>query len=158
LDKVADDLMRLDAMIKASDDLERLIRSPIVSRDDQGRALAAVSKKANMSKLTQKFLGTIAKNRRLFSISEIISAYHGLIENQLGESSAEVVTATELTDKQIKILSTSLKKAIGSDIAIKAEVDESILGGLIIKIGSRMVDGSIKTKLQQLRFAMKGIG
>ena len=158
LDQVARDLLRLDAMIKASDDLERLIRSPIISRHDQGRALATILKESGMCKLTLNFVGTVAKNRRLFSISEIISAYNSLLAYHLGKSTAEIVTAITLTDKQITQISKSLKKAIGSDVAIKAKVDEKVLGGLIIKIGSKMVDGSLRTKLQQLRFAMKGIG
>jgi F-type H+-transporting ATPase subunit delta len=158
LDQVAEDLLCLNSMINESKDLERLIRSPIISRKDQGRAMATILKRAGMCKLTLSFVGTIAKNRRLFSISEMIASYHNLLAYHLGEATAEVVTAMALTDKQIKQISVSLKKAIGSDVAIKAKVDESVLGGLIIKIGSQMVDGSLRTKLQQLRFAMKGIG
>ena len=158
LDQVADDLLRLDAMIKASKDLERLISSPIISRYDQGCALEIILKKAGMCELTLKFIGTIAKNRRLFSISEIIASFQSQLAYHFGESTAEVITAMALTEKQIKKISISLKKAIGSNIAIKAKVDESVLGGLIIKIGSQMVDGSLRTKLQQLRLAMKGTG
>ena len=158
LDRVADDLTGLDAMIEASADLTRLIRSPVISRDDQGRALAAVLEKAGICELTLNFVGTVTHNRRLFTLSAMIAAYQGLLAAQRGEATAEVVTATALTDKQIDQISKSLKKAIGSDVAIDAKVDESVLGGLIVKIGSRMVDGSLRTKLQQLRFAMKGIG
>tara|TARA_B100001142_G_C14288415_1_gene637927 strand:+ start:702 stop:1262 length:561 start_codon:yes stop_codon:yes gene_type:complete len=158
LDQVVEDLLRLDAMIKASNDLERLIRSPIISRHDQGRTLETILKSSKMCKLTMKFVGTVAKNRRLSSLSEIIAAYNNLLAFHHGKSSAEVVTAITLTDKQISQISKSLKKVIGSDVAIKAKVDESVLGGLIIKIGSQMIDGSLRTKLQQLRFAMKGIG
>ncbi len=158
LDRVADDLANLDAMIEASADLGRLIRSPVISRDDQGRALAAVLEKAGMCDLALNFVGAIAQNRRLFALSAMIAAYQGLLAAQRGESTAEVFTATALSDKQIDQISKSLKKAIGSDVAIDAKVDESVLGGLIVKIGSQMVDGSLRTKLQQLRFAMKGIG
>jgi len=158
LDRVADDLANLDGMIEASADLGRLIRSPVISRDDQGRALAAVLEKAGMCDLTLNFVSVIAQNRRLFALSAMIAAYQGLLAAQRGESTAEVVTATALSDEQINQISKSLKKAIGSDVAIDAKVDESVLGGLIVKIGSRMVDGSLRTKLQQLRFAMKGIG
>ena len=158
LDRVADDLTGLDAMIEASAALTRLIRSPVISRDDQGRALAAVLEKAGICELTLNFVGTVTHNRRLFTLSAMIAAYQGLLAAQRGEATAEVVTATALTDKQIDQISKSLKKAIGSDVAIDAKVDESVLGGLIVKIGSRMVDGSLRTKLQQLRFAMKGIG
>lgn len=158
LDQVADDLSRLDGIIEASADLTRLIRSPVISREDQGRALAAVLEQAGMCQMTRNFVGVIAQNRRLFALSAMIAAYQGLLAAQRGESTAEVVTATALTDKQIDQISDSLKKAIGSDVAIDAKVDESVLGGLIVKIGSRMVDGSLRTKLQQLRFAMKEIG
>lgn len=158
LDQVAEDLRHLDAMINANKDLERLIHSPVISREDQGQALAAVLIKAGMCKLSLNFVGTIAQNRRLFFISQMIAAYHSLLADQRGESTAEVVTAVTLTEKQIEQISKSLKKAIGTNVAIKAKVDENILGGLIIKIGSRMVDGSLKTKLQHLRFAMKGTG
>jgi len=158
LDQVADDLANLGAMIEASADLKRLVRSPVISREDQGRGLAAVLEKAGMCELTRNFIGTVAQNRRLFALPAMIAAYQGLLAAQRGESTAEVVTATALTDKQIDQISKSLKKVIGSDVAIDAKVDESVLGGLIVKIGSRMVDGSLRTKLQQLRFAMKGIG
>jgi|TARA_B110000438_G_C15791798_1_gene641025 F-type H+-transporting ATPase subunit delta len=158
LDKVAKDFLRLDGMIRSSKDLERLIHSPIMSRKDQGRALTEILNKAGMCELTQSFVGTIAENRRLYLISEMITSYNTLLADHLGEATAEIVTAMTLTDKQIKQISISLKKAIGSNVAIKAKVDESVLGGLIIKIGSKMVDGSLRTKLQQLRFSMKGIG
>jgi F-type H+-transporting ATPase subunit delta len=158
MDQVADDLRQLDAMINASKDLKRLIRSPVISRGDQGQALSAVLIKTGMCKLTLNFVGTIAQNRRLYFISEMIAAYHSLLADLRGESTAEVITAMTLTEKQIAQICKSLKKAIGTDVAINAKVDANILGGLIIKIGSRMVDGSLKAKLQQLRFAMKGTG
>ena len=158
VDQVANDLLHLGALIKASKDLKRLIHSPVISRSDQSLAMAAVLKKAGMCQLTLNFVGTIIQNRRLFFISEMISSYHVLLADQRGGAIAEVVTSIALTDKQIGQISKSLKKGIGSDVAIKARVDEGLLGGLIIKIGSRMVDGSLRTKLQQLQFAMKGTG
>lgn len=158
LDQVSGDLANLDAMIGASADLTRLIRSPVISREDQGRALAAVLEKAGMCELTLNFIGTVAQNRRLFTLSAMIAAYQGLLAAQRGESTAEVVTAAALTDKQIDQISKLLKKAIGSDVTIDAKVEPGVLGGLIVKIGSRMVDSSLRSKLQQMRFAMKGIG
>ena len=158
LDQVASDLESLARMIEASDDLTRLIRSPAISRGDQGRAMAAVLEKAGMCELTRNFVGTVAQNRRLFALKAMIAAYQGLLALKRGESTAEVVTAAPLNDTQMEDISKSLKKAIGSVVAIDAKVDESVLGGLIVKIGSRMVDASLRTKLQQLRFAMKGIG
>lgn len=158
LDQVADDLNRLGGMIESSADLTRLIRSPVISREDQGRAMAAVLERAGMCELTRNFVGTVAQNRRLFVLKAMIASYQGLLAARRGESTAEVVTATPLTDKQIEQISKSLKKAIGSDVAIDAKVDANLLGGMIVKIGSRMVDSSLRTKLQQMRFAMKGIG
>jgi len=156
LDQVAKNLWQFSAMINASKDLKRLIQSPVISSNDQGRALAVVLEKAGMCELTLKFVGTVSQNRRLFFISDIITSYHNLLAKHRGESTAEVVTAIALTEKQIGQISKSLKKAIGSDVTVEAKTDENVLGGLIIKIGSRMVDGSLRTKLQQLRFAMKG--
>ena len=158
LDQVADDLARLSTMIEGSADLARLIRSPVISRDDQGRAMAAVLEQAGMCPLTRNFVGTVAQNRRLFALGAMIAAFQGLLAAQRGESTAEIVTATPLTDKQIDQISKSLKKAIGSDVAIDAKVEPGVLGGMIVKIGSRMVDSSLRTKLHQMRFAMKGIG
>jgi len=158
LDQVANDLLRLESMIEANKDLKRLILSPIISRKDQGLAIESVLKKMGMCELTLNFIGTITQNRRLSSIIDMIASYIALLAERRGESTAEIVTATALTENQIEHLSNSLKKVIGSDVSISTKVDESVLGGLIIKIGSRMVDGSLRTKLQQLRFAMKGIG
>ncbi len=158
LDRVAGDLGQLDRMIEDSADLTRLIRSPVISRDDQGRAIGAVLEKAKMCGLTRNFVGTVAQNRRLFTLKAMIAAYQGLLAARRGEATAEVVSAKPLTKKQLGTIGGQLKKAIGSDVAIDARVDDGLLGGLIVKIGSRMVDSSLRTKLQKLRFAMKGIG
>ncbi|MAF95342.1 MAG: F0F1 ATP synthase subunit delta [Rhodospirillaceae bacterium] len=158
LDRVSDDLGQLGRMIEESGDLTRLIRSPAISRQDQGWAMAAILEKAKISGLTRNFVGTVAKNRRLFALSAMIAAYQGLLAQHRGESTAEVVSARPLTKKQIERIGGSLKKAIGSKVAVDAKVDPGLLGGLVIKIGSRMVDSSIRTKLMQLRLSMKGIG
>lgn len=157
LDRVDADLDQLGRMIEASADLTRLIRSPVISRDDQGRAMAAVLDKAGMSELTQNFVGTVAENRRLFALKGMIAAFQALLAAHRGEATAEVVSVKPLSKKQLDTISEILKKAIGSDVTIDAKVDDSLLGGLIVKIGSRMVDSSLRTKLQQMRFAMKGI-
>ncbi len=158
LDRVDADLGQIGQMIEASADLERLIRSPVISREDQGRAMDAVLDKAGMCGLTRNFVGTIAQNRRLFALKAMITAYQSLLAAKRGEVTAEVVSVKPLTKKQLNAIRGVLKKAIGSDVSIDAKVDDGLLGGLIVKIGSRMVDSSLRTKLQQLRFAMKGIG
>ncbi len=158
LDRVDADLGQIGQMIEASADLNRLIRSPVISRDDQGRAMDAVLDKAGMCKLTRNFVGILAQNRRLFALKAMIAAYQALLAAKRGEATAEVVSVKPLTKKQLDAIGGALKKAIGSEVTIDAKVDDGLLGGLIVKIGSRMVDSSLRTKLQQMRFAMKGIG
>ena len=158
LDAVADDLSVLGRMIASSDDLQRLVRSPVISRDEQEKAMLAIAEKASMNSLTRNFLGVIAQNRRLFVLSDIIGAYHAILASHRGEATAEVVSAKELTDGQMTALSDALKQAIGTKVTVDAKVDPGLLGGLIVKVGSRMVDSSIRTKLQQLHLAMKGVG
>jgi len=158
LDQVADDLSVLAQMLNESDDLNRLIRSPVISRDDQESAMAAVMEAAKIRDLSRKFIGLVAQNRRLFALPAMIMAYQSLLNLLRGESTAAVVSAKKLTAKQLKAIEDSLKSATGTNVSVDASVDESLLGGLIVKVGSRMVDISLKTKLNQLRFFMKGVG
>lgn len=158
LDRVADDLDDLGAMVEASADLKRLVRSPVISREDQGRAMAEILKKAGMSELTRNFVGVIARNRRLFALSSMIGAYRSLLAAARGEATAEVTSARALTKKQVEAIGSQLKKVVGTNVAVNATVDEGLLGGLVVRVGSRMIDSSLRTKLQRLRFAMKGIG
>ncbi len=158
LDRVADDLGQLGHMIETSADLTRLIRSPVISREDQGRAIAAVLEKAKMCELVCNFVGAVAGNRRLFALPLMIAAYQALLAQRRGEATAEVVSAKALTKKQLDRIGDALKKAIGTKVAINAKVDDGLLGGLVIKVGSRMIDSSLRTKLQHLAFSMKGIG
>jgi F-type H+-transporting ATPase subunit delta len=158
LDEVANDLLAIDQMLEKSDDLKRLIRSPVISRDNQGMAMAAVMEAAKARELSRKFIGLVAQNRRLFVLPAMIKAYQALIKVLRGESTAEVVSAKKLSAKQLKEIEDALKNATGTNVSVDASVDESLLGGLIVKVGSRMVDSSLKTKLNQLRFSMKGVG
>ena len=158
LDKVAEDLNALRSMIVESADFARLIYSPVISRADQNSAMSALTKKADMDELTTRFVGVLAQNRRLFALSGMIDAYQHLLSASRGEVSAEVFSAKELSDKQLKAVKDELKSAVGTDVSLAATVDEGLLGGLIVKIGSRMVDSSLRTKLQQLRLSMKGVG
>lgn len=158
LDQVNGDLTALSQMLGDSDDLNRLIRSPVISREDQSAAMTAVLEAAEISDLTQKFIGLVAQNRRLFALPAMIKGYQALLSALRGESTAEVVSAKKLTKAQLDAIETSLKSAMGTSVSVDASVDESLLGGLIVKVGSRMVDSSLKTKLNQLRFAMKGVG
>lgn len=158
LDKVADDLRALDVMISESDDLSRLISSPVLSRTQQADGVLAICKKAGMDDLTQRFVGTTAQNRRMAVLSSIIKAYLDELSHRRGEATAQVISAQKLDEAQLKEVSDVLKKAIGTKVAVEAKVDETLLGGMIVKVGSRMVDSSLKTKLQQLHLSMKGVG
>ncbi len=158
LDAVAGDLAALAKMVADSADLKRLINSPVLSRAEQGKAMAAVLQAAGFSDLTQKFIGLVAQNRRLFAIPAMIKAYQKMLADRRGEMTAEVTAARALTDAQQAAVSDAIKRVVGGKVAIDVKVDPSLLGGLIVRIGSRMIDSSLKTKLQKLQFAMKGVG
>lgn len=158
LDQVAGDLKTLKAMIRASADLRRLFDSPVLSRADQGRAVGAVAAAAGFNPLTVNFLGLVAQNRRLFSTGGMIESYLGRLAKRRGEVAASVTTAVPLSPAQVEALTSSLKTAFGGNVAVEVAVDPDLLGGLVVKVGSRMVDSSLKTQLQHLKLAMKGVG
>lgn len=157
LQAVESDFADLRTMLADSDDFNTLVSSPVISRDDQVAGIDAVAQKAGFSALTIKFLGVLAANRRLMSIEGIIGAFERLLADHRGEVSASVISAAQLSDAQMSSLQTNLKSAIGRDVAIDQVVDESLLGGLKVKVGSRMIDSSLKTKLDNLAIAMKGV-
>jgi F-type H+-transporting ATPase subunit delta len=156
LDSVAGDLSRLNGMIDESGDLRRLLQSPVISRDDQGKAIGSIGEKAEFSQLTRNFLGLVSQNRRLFALQGMIRAYHAILSARRGEITAEVTSATPLSERHMAELNEVLRQSVGSKVAIQSSVDPGLLGGLIVKIGSRMIDSSLKTKLQKLQFALKG--
>lgn len=156
LDQVAADLRGFANALDESDDLQRLVRSPAMSRDDQVRALQAVADKGGMSKLTSNFLGLIARNRRLFAVEQMIGAFLDILAERRGEVTASVTTATELTDAQRGRIVDAVKAAVGANAQIETRVDPSILGGLVVRVGSRMYDSSLSSKLQRLENAMRG--
>lgn len=158
LDAVAADLAALAKMIAESADLKRLITSPVLSRAEQGKAIDAVLRAAGFGDLTQKFIGLVAQNRRLFAVPAMIKAYQKMLADKRGEMTAEVTAARPLTDAQQAAVTDAIKRVVGGKVAIDVKVDPSLLGGLIVRIGSRMIDSSLKTKLQKLQFAMKGVG
>ncbi len=157
LDSVSDDLARLQDMIDESADLRRMLRSPVISRDDQGRAITAIAERAELSDLTRRFIGLIARNRRLFALGDMIRAFRAILSASRGEISAEVTSATALSAHHLETLGEALRQSVGAKVAIEAHVDPTLLGGLIVKVGSRMVDSSLRTKLQKLQFALKGV-
>jgi len=158
LDTVAADLKTLRKMTDESDDFRRFINSPVLSRADQAKAVQALAEKAQLSGLTQKFLGLAAANRRLFALPSVIAAYLDRLATRRGEVTAEVTSAVTLNDTQMSAITAALKQTVGRTVALTSKIDPSILGGLIVRVGSRMVDSSIKSKLQRLKLAMKGVG
>jgi F-type H+-transporting ATPase subunit delta len=147
----------MSAMLAASDDLRRLIRSPVLSRAEQGNAIAAIADQAQLSPLMRNFLGLLAANRRLFAFPEIAAAFLADLAARRGEIAAHVVSAEPLSAQQQETLREALRKSAGAKIAIDLRVDPSLLGGLVVRLGSRMVDASLKSKLNRLQLAMKGV-
>ena len=145
-------------MLAGSTDLQRLVRSPVFSGEDQLLALEAICAKAGVNGLALNFIKLVAKNRRLPALSDAITAFNALVAVSKGEVAAEVTSAEKLSDKHIKDVKAALKSSIGRDVQLTTKIDSSILGGLIVKVGSKMMDNSLKTKLQNLKIAMKGTG
>lgn len=159
LREVEQDLVNLQAMLDASEDLRRLVRSPVFTAEDQSRAIAAVAGKAALGALSINFLKLIARNRRLFALSEIIRNFRFLSARFRGEVSADVISAHPLNAGQIEALKDALRTSVGGkEVQINTRVDANLLGGLIVKLGSRMIDSSLRTRLNNLKIAMKGTG
>lgn len=158
LDETAEELSSLLSLLDESEDLTRLVRSPIFSAAEQMNALAAVLAQAGLSALIGNFLQLLAKNRRLFLLKDIIEGFHKLLADHRNELTADIISAVQLTDEQADELKATLKAKTGRDISLNQQVDPSLLGGLIVKVGSRMVDDSIRTKLNNLKIAMKEVG
>jgi F-type H+-transporting ATPase subunit delta len=156
--KVEADLGRFEALLDGSEDLRRLIGSPVFSAEDQTKAVAAVADKARIGGLAGNFLRVVASNRRLFAMPGMIRAFRRIAAEHRGEASAEVTSAHPLTAAQQAELKAALKDVVGKDVAIAATVDPSLLGGLVVKVGSRQIDTSLKTKLNSLKLALKEVG
>ena len=155
--KVSDvekDLVTFQGLLDESPDLVRLVRSPVIAADDQARAIAVIIDKAGIGGLAANFLKLISRNRRLFVIQDIIKAYRTLAAKERGEIAAEVTSAVPLSDEQVAALKETLKASMGKDVTLQSRVDPSLLGGLIVKVGSRMIDSSLKTKLQNIKVAL----
>jgi F-type H+-transporting ATPase subunit delta len=158
LDEVATDLRQLRAMLAASGDLSRLIRSPVLSRDEQARAIGVLAERAGLSPLVRDFLAVVARNRRLFAVPAIVEAFLAKLAARRGEVNAQIIAARPLSDAQLAALNEQLRRSIGSRISVDVRVDPGLIGGMIVRVGSRMVDGSVKSKLQRLQLAMKSVG
>jgi F-type H+-transporting ATPase subunit delta len=155
---VEQDLGRFAGLIAESGDLDRLVRSPVFAADQQVRAVGAVLDKAEIGGLVGNFIRVVASNRRLFVMPDIISAFRKRLADHRGEVAAEVTSAEPLSDSHVAALKQALKASTGKDVALDARVDPALIGGLIVKVGSRMIDGSLRTKLNSLKLAMKEVG
>ena len=158
IDAVLADLNNFDALLSDSADLKRLVRSPVFSAEVQMKALDAVLEKAGISGISAKFLKVLTANRRLFAVADVIRAFRALVANFRGEATADVTVAEQLNDRNLDALKAALKSVTGKDVALNVKVDPSIIGGLVVKLGSRMVDSSLRTKLNSIKHAMKEAG
>jgi F-type H+-transporting ATPase subunit delta len=156
VDVLERDLETLRRLIGESSDLRDLLRSPIFSRAEHAKAMKAVLDALGANALTTKFILTLASKRRLFALSEIIRSFQDMLARQRGEVSAQVTSAQTLSESQLSELRAVLKSRLGRDPRIETRIDPSILGGLVVKVGSRMIDSSLRTKLQGIRVAMRG--
>jgi len=158
LPEVASALDNFQALIDGSEDLKRLIRSPVFGADDQLKAITAILEKVGISGLAGNFIKVTAANRRLFAVPGMIKSFREIYARHRGEVSAEVTSAHALTPAQEQELKEALKGVTGKDVAINVAVDPSILGGLIVKLGSRQIDTSLRTKLSTLKLSLKEVG
>ena len=158
IDQVKSDLDQFEAMLSESDDLKRLVRSPVFAAETQSKALSAVLEKAGISGISANFLKVLTANRRLFAVGEVIRAFRALVAKFKGEATADVTVAEKLSEKNLDALKTALKSVTGKDVSLNVKVDPSIIGGLVVKLGSRMVNSSLRTKLNSIKHAMKEAG
>jgi F-type H+-transporting ATPase subunit delta len=158
VDSITADLDRFEAMLADSADLRRLVRSPVFSAGEQSKALGAVLDQAGISGISANFLKVLTANRRLFAVADVIRAFRALVAKFKGEATADVTVAETLNDRNLDALKAALKTVTGKDVALNVKVDPSIIGGLVVKLGSRMVDSSLRTKLNSIKHAMKEAG
>jgi F-type H+-transporting ATPase subunit delta len=149
------DLKGFGDLIDANPDLQRLVRSPVFSADEQARALVAILDKAGISGVAANFLRVVASNRRLFAVRDMIRGFNRLVAQHKGEVTAEVTVAQALNDARLAEIRDTLKAVTAKDVTLDVTVDPTIIGGLKVKLGSRMVDASLRTKLNSIKFAMK---
>jgi len=155
VDQVQSDLKAFAALVASSPDLQRLVRSPVFGADEQAKALDAVLDKASISGIARNLLRVVTANRRLFAVDQIIRGFNAMVARHKGEVTAQVTIAEPLNDARMSEIRDALKQVTGKDVKVDVTVDPSIIGGLKVKLGSRMVDASLRTKLNSIKFAMK---
>jgi F-type H+-transporting ATPase subunit delta len=158
IDQVQSDLDRFDALVAGSPDLTRLVRSPVFTAEEQTQALAAVLGSAGIGGLAAQFLKVVASNRRLFAARDMVKAFRALVARHKGEVSASVTVAEQPSDRRLAEIRDALRAVTGKDVKIEIRIDPTIIGGLVVKLGSRMVDSSLRTRLNALKHAMKEVG
>jgi F-type H+-transporting ATPase subunit delta len=158
VDRVEQELVDLGRLAGESADFSRFLRSPVISADLKAQALEKVLASTGTSTTVANFLRVVARNGRLFALPAIIKAFRGLAAAARGEATADVTSAAPLSDGQRQSLAETLKQKIGKTVTLNEHVDPSLIGGLMVKVGSRMIDSSLKTKLTAMRVAMKEVG
>jgi F-type H+-transporting ATPase subunit delta len=156
IEAVGSSLAALAQALADSRDFSQLIESPLIDRDDAAKAFAAIAGQLGLDRITSNFLQVLARNGRKKQLQPVIRAFRRLAAEHRGETTAEVVTAHPLKDDQVAALKAQLRARAGRDVAIETRVDPAILGGIKVKLGSQMIDASIRTKLNRLAEAMKG--
>ena len=157
VDAVKADLDAFDALIAENPDLARLVRSPVFTADEQTRALAAVLEQTGITGLAANFLKAVSSNRRLFAVRDMIKGYRRLVADHKGEVTAEVTLAERPNDQHLSAIRDALNTVTRKDVQVDVKVDPSIIGGLVVKLGSRMVDSSLRAKLNSIKHAMKEV-
>ncbi|RDI61983.1 ATP synthase F1 subcomplex delta subunit [Microvirga subterranea] len=157
VDAVAGDLGRFNELIQGSEDLQRLIRNPIFTAEDQIAAVAAILDRAGISGLAGNFIRLVASKRRLFALPDMIRAYQDLVSDAKGIVRAQVILAEAPSDAVLNEIKAALRDVAKADVSVDVKIDPSLIGGLIVKMGSRMVDASVRTKLNSIRLAMKEV-
>ncbi len=158
LPALSNDVDALEAALAESGDFRDLISSPVYSRDDLGRAIAAIAAKMQLTPVVANVLGLMAQKRRLFVLPYMLRTLRDMLAEARGEITADVATAKKLSDAQRDALAEALKAKVGRDVKINQTVDETLIGGLVVKVGSKMIDTSIRSKLQALQNTMKEVG
>jgi F-type H+-transporting ATPase subunit delta len=156
VDKVKKDLEQFDELVEDNPNLQRLVRSPVFGADEQLKALGAILDKAGIKGTAANFLRVITTNRRLFAVRDMIRGYRALVAHHKGEVTAQITVANKLTEKNLDALKSALKSVTGSkNVDLDVKVEPAIIGGIVVKLGSRMIDSSLRTKLNAIKFAMK---
>ena len=157
LDRVADDLEALKALLEGNPELSHVARSPLIVREERARAMQAVAERAGFAEMTRNFIGVVAQHGRLFALQAIAERFLAILAARRGEATAEVTVAHALDDAQLRSLETALGGIAGGKVSIDLKVDPDILGGLVVRLGSRLFDSSLGSRLRRLELSMKGV-